>query len=266
MRSSLARRGLCALQQQWSSHVSATQERLVAIAAPALEAGIRAVSTASSSSAPTPRQQSNCTAGTSANSWEQLLREGIEVNPCRSPHHPAAVQGIVEPAGKELSVQAAYNPDSQCFGCGQAHPEGLKLQSRRMSGDGLGRLEASLRFDPKYCAFPGIVNGGVLSTVMDCHGNWAAAIALMDKGCLPRPPLTLTSTMQVNFKAPTPPDTDLLMRSRVLSIRENVSGNPMRATVEVEVVVALPGTEVEREKVLAVATGTFKRMGALRSL
>ncbi len=44
----------------------------------------------------------------------------------------------------------------------------------------------------------GIVNGGILSTLLDCHGNWTAAIALMDRSCLPKPPLTLTASMLVS--------------------------------------------------------------------
>ncbi|KAG2428330.1 hypothetical protein HXX76_010477 [Chlamydomonas incerta] len=169
----------------------------------------------------------------------------------------------------------AYNPESSCFGCGPSSPDGLHLRSRRMPGEGLGRLEARLAIPARYCAFPGIVNGGILSTIMDCHGNWAAAVCLMDKGCLPRPPLTLTASMSVIFKEPTPPNTELILRSRVLSLRESAaasgastgggggaygsssggsgsgaygssSGNKMaqaqmqKATVEVEVVVLQP--------------------------
>jgi hypothetical protein len=44
----------------------------------------------------------------------------------------------------------------------------------------------------------GILNGGILSTLLDCHGNWTAAIALMDRSCLPKPPLTLTASMLVS--------------------------------------------------------------------
>lgn len=49
----------------------------------------------------------------------------------------------------------------------------------------------------RVCAAAGILNGGVLSTLLDCHGNWTAAIALMDRSCLPKPPLTLTASMLV---------------------------------------------------------------------
>ena len=44
----------------------------------------------------------------------------------------------------------------------------------------------------------GIINGGVVSALFDCHGNWTAAIALMDKAALPKPPLTLTYELLVS--------------------------------------------------------------------
>lgn len=37
--------------------------------------------------------------------------------------HPAYTEAGMEPEGEELSVQAAYTPESTCFGCGQAHLE-----------------------------------------------------------------------------------------------------------------------------------------------
>jgi hypothetical protein len=44
---------------------------------------------------------------------------------------------------------------------------------------------------------PGIINGGVVQSLFDCHGNWTAAIALMDNAATPKPPLTLTYEMLV---------------------------------------------------------------------
>jgi hypothetical protein len=55
---------------------------------------------------------------------------------------------------------------------------------------------------------------------MDCHGNWTAAVALMDRGGLPRPPLTLTASILVSFKEPAPPNTPLVVRSSVVEIKE----------------------------------------------
>lgn len=42
-----------------------------------------------------------------------------QINPCNSPLHPAVQAGIQPEGGEELSVQSAYTPKSQCFGCGE---------------------------------------------------------------------------------------------------------------------------------------------------
>ena len=59
-------------------------------------------------------------------------------------------------------------------------------------------LEYSFKYLEMRC--PGIINGGIVSSLFDCHGNWTAAIALMDKAKLPRPPLTLTAELLVRGK------------------------------------------------------------------
>lgn len=41
------------------------------------------------------------------------------------------------------------------------------------------------------------MNGGAIGALFDCHGNWTAAIALMDHSSLSKPPLTLTTEVQV---------------------------------------------------------------------
>ena len=80
-----------------------------------------------------------------------------------------------------------------CECAGPAAQDGLKLRSFRAETGLLAYTNLPTRFQ----AFPGIINGGVLSTLFDCHGNWTAAIALMDRKKLPRPPLTLTAQLQV---------------------------------------------------------------------
>ena len=49
--------------------------------------------------------------------WTWLQKQGAEVNPCNSALHPAVAAGL-QPRGDARSVQEAYNPSSQCFGCG----------------------------------------------------------------------------------------------------------------------------------------------------
>ena len=76
---------------------------------------------------------------------------------------------------------------------GPTSENGLQIQSYR----GKNGLVARVSFPKKFQAFPGIINGGIVNTAFDCHGNWTAAIALMDKALLPRPPFTLSSGLQV---------------------------------------------------------------------
>ena len=87
----------------------------------------------------------------------------------------------------------------------------------------------------KYCAFPGVLNGGVISTLFECHGNWTAAIALMDRACLPRPALTLTSHLAVDFKSPAMPDVPLTLKSQVLKVTQGPKLGVDRPVVEVTI-------------------------------
>lgn len=151
--------------------------------------------------------------------------------------HPAYMIAGLEPdEGGELCVQEAYTPESTCWGCGelfclillsttasdtpllpkiclslirddkrtmgcmnscifagQSSETGLRLQSFRTQNG----LKSNVTFPRSFQAFPGIINGGLVSTVFDCQGNWTSAIALMDASQLPKPPFTLSSTIQV---------------------------------------------------------------------
>lgn len=162
---------------------------------------------------------------------------------------------------QQTSVQEAYTPLSACYGCGPAASGGLGLRSFR-SGD--GGLVAQIVLGSKYCAFPGVLNGGVISTLFECHGNWTAAIALMDRACLPRPALTLTSHLAVDFKSPAMPDVPLTLKSQVLKVTQGPKLGVDRPVVEVRMELL---TQKEGKNVVcATAVGVYKKMGALRAL
>ena len=63
-----------------------------------------------------------------------------------------------------------------------------------------------MEFNPmeKHQAFPGMINGGIIGTLLDCHGNWAAAISIMERDGLKEPPCTVTASYSVALKRPTP--------------------------------------------------------------
>ena len=109
-------------------------------------------------------------------------------------------------------VQRQYAPNSICFGCGPANEKGLQIDSHRCE-EGL-----EMRFTPseEHQAFPGMINGGIIGSILDCHGNWAAAIAIMDRDGLDEPPCTVTASYTVNLKRPTPSNSKLVIRAKAV--------------------------------------------------
>ncbi|DAC67317.1 TPA: PaaI family thioesterase, partial [Candidatus Thalassarchaeaceae archaeon] len=101
---------------------------------------------------------------------------------------------------KQLSVQEKYAPNSICFGCGPANEKGLQIRSFRTDNG----LEMIFETKKEHQAFPGIINGGIISTLLDCHGNWAATMALMDENEDENPPCTVTATFSLKLRRPTP--------------------------------------------------------------
>src|SRR5437762_13318303 len=69
------------------------------------------------------------------------------------------------------SLQQRFAPHSRCFGCGPANEHGLRIESRP-ADDG---LVASWSPAGHHEAFDGVLNGGIIGALMDCHSNWTAA-------------------------------------------------------------------------------------------
>ncbi|CAD7696630.1 unnamed protein product [Ostreobium quekettii] len=193
--------------------------------------------------------------------WKWLASHGHEINPCNSELHPAAVMAGIAPAGEQISVQEAYTPLSKCFGCGPSNPSGLQLKSMRTERG----LEGQVTIPDMFLAFPGVTNGGVVSSILECHGNWTAALELMDKACLPRPPLTLTASIFVSYKQPTPANEPLVVRSQVVRIIDTGTIGLTKQAVEVDLQLFSTRTN-GHEELLVSAEGLFKRQGATRAL
>jgi len=115
------------------------------------------------------------------------------------------------------AVQDMYAPNSICFGCGPANKEGLQIKSYR-AGDG---LEMEFECEEKHQAFPGVINGGIIGALLDCHGNWTAAMAIMDRNGLDAPQCTVTAQYEVKLKRPTPLGPTLKLQSRVLALQDD---------------------------------------------
>jgi acyl-coenzyme A thioesterase PaaI-like protein len=134
----------------------------------------------------------------------------------------------VTTATEEPSLQDRFAPTGRCFGCGPGNPAGLRIASRPDRSDETV-LVARFTPDAEHEAFEGVVNGGILGTLVDCHANWTAAWTLMRERGADRPPTTVTLEYGVRLRPPTPSDRPVELRARPVDIGED------RVTVEVEV-------------------------------
>ena len=116
------------------------------------------------------------------------------------------------PVVTEPSLQRRYSPASSCFGCGPANEHGLRIESHDVPGTP-GELRAVWQPLPHHAAFDGILNGGVIGTLLDCHGNWTAAMHLMRERGLAGPPGCVTADYAIRLRRPTPVDRPVHLRA-----------------------------------------------------
>lgn len=135
------------------------------------------------------------------------------------------MQQILEVAMVDkLSLQQTLAPKSVCYGCGPANADGLHINSHVKDDT----LVATWGPDPKYNAFPGVLYGGLIGCLLDCHCNWTAAHHLMQAGGLDSLPCTVTATLDLKFLRPTPSDKPVDLVARVVEAKAD------RATIEGE--------------------------------
>ncbi|MCA1592053.1 MAG: PaaI family thioesterase [Acidobacteria bacterium] len=140
----------------------------------------------------------------------------------------------------EQSLQELYSPRSACFGCGPASSRGLHIRSFPSGGD---EVVAEWTPEAQYEAYPGMLNGGIIGTLLDCHSNWAAAWHLMRRAGTERPPCTVTADYSIKLLRPTPSDTKLTLTAIVVESTDD------RAIVEARLLAG--------EKVCATCRGIF---------
>ncbi len=123
---------------------------------------------------------------------------------------------------RTLSLQEKYAPNNACWGCGPANAEGLRIRSFP-EGD---EVVAEWKPEPKYEAFPGVLNGGIIGTLLDCHCNWTAAWHLMKQAGDDHPPCTVTADYAIKLLRPTPTNGPVFLSAKV------VDSSADRATIE----------------------------------
>ena len=122
----------------------------------------------------------------------------------------------------EPSLQERYGPETICFGCGPANPHGLHVRSYPTDDGAIADWTPGAH----HQAFPGVLNGGIIGTLLDCHSNWTAAHHLMERRGADRPPTTVTADYAIRLLRPTPTDGPVHLHARVVESSDD------RATVE----------------------------------
>ena len=145
-----------------------------------------------------------------------------------------------------LSIQESLYPELTCFGCG--HAESRRASTCRATAR-VTLVVAEFTPWPEHDNGFGFLNGGIISTVLDCHGAavvmWEAAQREWDAP--PGAPVPfITAGFDVRFLRPNPVGADGAPR-RVPGAHRR--GGDRRALVELEV----------DEKVRATMTATWRR-------
>ena len=138
-----------------------------------------------------------------------------------------------------LSLQDHYAPKNSCFGCGPSNKDGLRIKSI-LKGD---VVVAHWAPEKMYEAFPGVLSGGIIGTLLDCHSNWTAAWHLMQLSGADSPPCTVTADYSVKLLRPTPTNSPIEMTATLTDSKAD------RATIQ--------ATLTAQGKICATCVGTF---------
>ncbi len=102
-----------------------------------------------------------------------------------------------------LSIQESLYPDLTCFGCGHANPDGFHLRSYREGDVTVAEFTSLPQHDNGF----GFLNGGIITTVLDCH---TAAVVMWEadlrgwEAAAGAPVPFITAGLEVKFLRPTP--------------------------------------------------------------
>jgi acyl-coenzyme A thioesterase PaaI-like protein len=113
------------------------------------------------------------------------------------------------------AIQDDYPADvAHCYGCGRLNEHGHRLKTVWDGEETVSRFTP----EPFHTAIPGYVYGGLIASLIDCHGTGTAAAvaqraAGVEIGSGPAPRF-VTASLNVEFLKPTPLGPELVVRGR----------------------------------------------------
>ncbi|MCZ7602537.1 MAG: PaaI family thioesterase [Melioribacteraceae bacterium] len=121
---------------------------------------------------------------------------------------------------KKLAFQDFYPDDvAYCYGCGKLNDRGHQIKTY-WDGE-----ETVTRFTPKdyHTAIPGFVYGGLIASLIDCHGTGSAAAAMYkheNREMDTDPPLRfVTAQLNVTYLKPTPLGPELILKGIIREVK-----------------------------------------------
>ena len=139
-----------------------------------------------------------------------------------------------------------YYPENvaQCYGCGSNNSHGHQIKTHWDSDETVTFFTP----EPYQMSVPGFAYGGLIASLIDCHGTATAAAAMyrqQERAMDSLPPFRfVTGSLRVDFLKPTPINGALEIRGRVKEIKGR--------KVIVEISVLANGTVTARGEVIAV--------------
>lgn len=156
-----------------------------------------------------------------------------------------AMSSFESTADQEKAFQDFYaDAVAHCYGCGRLNADGLQIKTH-WDGE-----ESVTRYRPRayHTAIPGFIYGGLLASLIDCHGTGTAAAAAYraeGRAMDSEPALRyVTASLHVDYLKPTPSGVELELRGRVKEIKGR------KVVVEARLLAA--GVETVRGEVIAV--------------
>jgi len=114
------------------------------------------------------------------------------------------------------AIQDLYPEDySNCYGCGRNNTSGLHLKTYWDGEESVCHYTPDSHYSG---GVPGFLYGGMMASLMDCHGAGTAAAAKAQESGDPIARF-VTASLKVDYLKPTPLGVELEIRGKVVEIK-----------------------------------------------
>ena len=143
------------------------------------------------------------------------------------------------------AFQECYPDDlSHCYGCGVNNPQGHHLKSYWHGHQTIARYTP----ESYHIAIPGFVYGGLIASLIDCHGTGSAAAMAFrneERAMDTLPAIRfVTGALNVSYLAPTPQSVELELIGSFTEVKER--------KIMVDIIVSANGVVCAKGTVIAI--------------